>query len=266
MHFERDRSADNVGFDTNGVGVAGGVQTWTDGGWLLGAAAGYEHGSLDTYSTASSDANLFHLGVSIGHALGPAELSGSIAAGYGRYDVERIVPVGGDATVDGAHDLITVGGRVGAGWRVGDQRGYVLPRLDLSAIHQMMPGFDEKGGNGYGLQVDGNNQTYVALQPALELGAAVEPREGLHVRPHLTVGVTQFLTGAAPSATAAFAGDPGGVPPFQARTTLDATLYHVTAGVDVQSDAGISLLTQGSFGTSAHTRGYGGSMMVRIPF
>ena len=265
LHFHRDESGDNLGFATTGMGVTGGVQKWTDSGWRVGAAAGYEHGRLDSNSRASSDSDQVHVGVSIGRALGPAELSGSIAAGYGHYDLERRLPVGGDGTLDSAQNLISVGGRVGASWRVGGEARYVKPRIDLSATRLMMPSFDEGGANDFGLHVDSSHATYVAVQPALEIGAAFQPREGMYVRPHLVVGATRFLGGAEPSVNAGFVA-PGGVAPFDSHTALDDTVYQLTAGVGVQSDSGLSVQAEGFLGTSAESSGYGGSLMVRIPF
>jgi len=63
---------------------------------------------------------------------------------------------------------------------------------------------NESGSSDFGIWIGGDDQTYVNLQPAIDIQTEFETDNGLLIRPKLTLGITQFLGNAAPSVTGRF--------------------------------------------------------------
>jgi hypothetical protein len=264
-HFNRNATDDNLGFDSNGSELASGFTTVLDKGWRFGGAIAYEDVNLDSNSPASSDGELLHLGVSAGRSEGAVEYSASLAGGYARWDIKRIVLAGGDAKVDSEQKVTSVEGRLGVAYLVNYQDILIKPGIELVAIHQMMNDMDEDGDNAFRLDVSSSDDTYYALQPALEVSTEFEATSGIHVRPHVVLSAIQFLGGTDSSANAVFVSSPGGIARFQTSTDFDDTHYRATLGFDVRTDSGTTVQIQGFMGTSDNSDGRGASVRVLVP-
>ena len=264
--FERNASADSLGFETSGLSVTSAVQHVTPAGWQVGTAFGYETTSLESQGPATSGGNQFHLGFSLGRNIGAAELSSSLTAGLSRFESTRYLLTGDDKSMRSKERVTSVAGRLGVGWSKAAGAFYVKPRVDLAAVGLMTSGFDEDGNSPFRLQVDGGDETYFAVLPELEVGAEFEPRPGMLVRPRLILGATRFLGGAEPSVNASFVESSGEAGHFESRTGLDAPNYTLTAGFDVQSDAGLVFELEAYKSSSDNSSDIGAGLNVRIPF
>jgi hypothetical protein len=95
------------------------------------------------------------------------------------------------------------------------------PRIDLGVDYLSMDGFSESGGSDFRIRHNGEDTTYVNLQPAIDIATELETGDGLLIRPKLSLGITQFIGASAPSVTGIFASTPAEVAPFTTSTEQD---------------------------------------------
>jgi len=231
----------------------------------MGAALSYENSSLDVDDTrAGSDGERFQVGFSATRRLGATELSGSLAIGYGDYEVQRNPWPGVD--VDGTQKLWLYSAQLRAA-RLFDVRGWhIKPRLDLGVDYLSMGSFNESGDTNFRIQHDGQDETYVHLQPAVDISTELETVTGNLIRPRLSLGITQFIGNAAPQVRGRFAATPAAVAPFTTTTELDKTRLDVAAGLDVLASKNLVVRAEvfGSFSENSET--YGGGLGLAMRF
>ena len=126
--------------------------------------------------------------------------------------------------------------------------------------------FSESGAGALDLRVKDDNNTYVYLQPAVEIGGEHALQSGILLRPWLTMGVTQFLTSTSPKARAVFSGTPGGIGSFTTETELDRTYFNVEVGMDILTKANWIVSLNGLGQISSNTQMYGGGLKLSVPF
>jgi hypothetical protein len=265
QYFEQDATSDNLGFDENSWQLAGGGQFDVGNGWHLGGALSYEWRNLNADdSNASSDGGQFQAGVSAKRRFQATELSGSLAVGYGDFDIDR-TPWPGVST-EGEQKLWLYSAQVRVAHLLERGRWSLKSRLDLGMDYLSTGGYSESGDSDFRFRVDGDNGAYVNVQPAIDIATEIETDDGMLIRPKLTLGITQFLSDAAPSVTGRFAAAPAAVAPFTASTELDKTRFDVAAGVDVftRNDIIVRAKLFGSF--SDNSSSYGGGLKVAMPF
>ena len=265
QHFEQQATNDNLGFDEDSWQLAGGGQVDIGNGWHLGGALSYEWRNLNADdSNASSDGGQFQAGVSAKRRFDATELSGSLAIGYGDFDIDRN-PWPGES-IDGTQKLWLYSAQVRAAHLIERGRWSLKPRLDLGLDYLSMDGFTESGNSAFRISHQGENNTYFNLQPAIDIQTEFETDDGLLIRPKLTLGITQFIGNAAPSVTGRFSIAPQDVAPFTASTDLDRTRFDVAAGVEVFTSSDLIVRAElfGSF--SDNTESYGGGLQVAMPF
>jgi uncharacterized protein with beta-barrel porin domain len=265
QRFEQHETHDNLGFDEDSWQLAGGGQMDIGNGWHLGGALSYESSDLNADdSYASSDGDRFQAGVSAKRRFDATELSGSLSIAYGRFDIDRNPWPG--VNIDGIQKLWLYSGQLRAA-RLFEWGPWSLkPRIDLGVDYLSMDSFTESGGSDFRLSHKGENTTYVNLQPAIDIATEIETDDGLLIRPKLSLGITQFLGGSAPSVTGSFAAAPADVAPFTTSTELDKTRLDVAASVDIfaRKDMVVRAELFGSF--SDNSENYGGALKVALPF
>ena len=265
QRFEQDATGDNLGFDVDSWQIAGGGQFALDNGWHVGGALAYERRNLSVRdSRASSDGSQIQAGVSAKRRFGATELSGSFALGYGDFDIDRD-PLPG-VLLGGSQRMWLASGQLRAAHLIERGRWTLIPRIDLGIDYLSMEGFREAGDGGLALRVDAADDIYVHLQPAIDIGAEFKPEAGVLIRPRLSLGVTQFLGDAAPTATGRFAAAPGDVEPFTARTDLDRTRFDVAAGLDIFTRNKMVLRAEASASLSQNSECYAGGLNIEIRF
>lgn len=265
QRFTQRETHDNLGFDADSWQLAGGGQIDVGDDWHLGAALSYEGRGLNADdSNASSDGGQFQAGVSAKRRWGATELSGSLAMGYGDFDNDRALWPG--VAVSGTQKLWLFSGQVRIAHLLQWGRWALKPRLDLGVDYLSMDAFNESGTTDLRQRIDGQSDTYVNLQPAIDIATDIETANGLLLRPKLTLGITQFLGNTSPAVSGRFAAAPGNVPSFTASTGLDQTRFDVAAAVDIftRSDLMIRAEVFGSF--SDNSESYGGGLKIGKEF
>ena len=253
----QQETTDNLGFDADSWQLAGGGQIDVGNAWHLGGALSYEGRNLDAKdSNASSEGHQFQAGVSAKRSWDATELSGSLAIGYGDFDNDRALWPG--AAVSGTQQLWLFSGQVRVAHLIQRGRWVFKPRLDLGVDVLTMDGFNESGTTDFRLRVDGQRDTFVNLQPAIDIATEFETAGGLLIRPKVSLGITQFLGNTPPSVTGRFAVAPGNVPSFTARTGLDQTRFDVAAVVDLFTRQALMVRAEVFGSWSDHTESYGG--------
>ena len=260
--IERDATSDNLGFDATTWGIATGGQRALGNDWFLGASLAYQNSSLtsDT-SRASSDGDRLFFGLSGKRVSGPFELAAAGHVGYASYDINRNPITGG--TVSGTQKQWSASGRLRAAYLHESGNLFVKPRVDLALDHFFGSDFTETGGIN-ALTVDVASETYVSLQPAIELGATMTGENGTTYRPGITVGLTQYLGNPGPSLSAAFAGNPA--LPFSHSTAIDTTHIDLAATLDIFTANAFTFRAEAGASFSENTTAYGGDIKIEFRF
>ena len=264
---DQDETSHNPGYQLDAFSIAGGVQQEIATNTHLGFGLSFQNSDLDS-SLSDSDGNQIEGGIIIKRRYDATMISGSVSAGYGWYDSERVVglPVPGvSASSDQDIFFGSIHGRVSHDFELGMNK-YIRPLVDLGATQVHRKGFNEKGAGGANLKVDSDDETLVTLQPAIEFGGEFRRDSGTLVRPYARIGVTHYLTDNKHRVTATMQGAPGNVAPFTIETKSDRTYADFSLGVDVIKKKGASLRLgytgQFSDNSSSHAAG----IKLSIPF
>ncbi|WP_255471611.1 autotransporter domain-containing protein [Poseidonocella sp. HB161398] len=262
--FTQHGSSKTLGFEETTFALAGGVQVDLGNDWHVGAAYSYESRSLDKAGMMDSDGDVFHLGAVAKREFGPALLAASLSAGYGTFDVERQLFLGDIAR--GSQEIWTVSGQIRGEYQLDLGSWFAKPRLDLGVDAVRAGNVRETGAAGFNHQISGSTETYVNIQPAVEVGGEWAGRDGTLYRPSLTLGVTQFLSDAAPGVSSLFDGSPAGAPEFEATSQFDRLYLDVGLGLEVLSTENMVLSAEAFGSFSDTTEQYGAGLRISIPF
>ena len=109
-------------------------------------------------------------------------------------------------------------------------------------------------------------ETYVTVQPMLEIGTEWTQPGGTLWRPYAAIGVTRYLSGSDPQITAMFQGAPVGVTPFTVKGDMDRTFANLNLGVDFIAVDGkdIRVSYEGQF--SDNTTSHAFALKFSVPF
>jgi outer membrane autotransporter protein len=265
LHSKFHETFDNAGYTAKAAQIAAGGEVVAEGGWRVAGALAWDNTVLRNAAAASSKGDRYQLGVGARRAFGAFELSAVLAVGEARNDLSRQLPEGG-ATVKAKGIMRSAAAWFGGAYAVGDESLHLKPRFDVGLVKLRMAGFDESGGEPLRLRVNAQSDTYTVLRPGIEMGAEFRQADGLRVRPRLTLALSQFVGGAAPSASAVFAADPLGTPSFMTKTRLDRTQAALTAGLQMLGSKGTVVTADVLANASNNTRDYGLSVRMNLPF
>ena len=265
--LHEDRTSENLGFNRNGFSVAGGLQKQISENWHVGAGIGYDRSWLDVHGIAESDANQLQGGAIVKGQFGPAILSATVSGGHGWYDAKRFVnlPVTG-VTAKADPGINFVANRLRLAYAFEQPAWYLKPMIDAGVTYVHLGGFRESGAPGANLNVRSQNETYVTLQPALEVGGELGRKDGLLFRPFARFGLIHLFTGDSPGITASMQGAPAGVAPFTVKGKNDRNTGEVSLGVDILGVNGMNLRVGYSGQFSPRSESHGGAIKFSIPF
>ncbi len=230
-----------------------------------GRALSYESRKLDLDNDlGDSDGWQLQGGVVAKKRIAATMLSGSLSLGYADFDTHR--NIFGGMQAKGDQNLWLAEAQVRAAHTFERGNWYIKPFTDLGFAYLSMDNLNESRAGGESLEVDDQSDTYVYIQPAVELGGEHAFANGTLLRPKLTVGLTRFLTNTDPSVEAAFRSTPSGIGTFKSESELDRTYVDVAVGVDILTtkDWVVSANAVGQF--SNNTKTYGGFLKLAILF
>ena len=263
-HFERDGSNDDIGYDIDAGEISLGAQQALSERWQLGAAVAYEYWRAEADDDIwRNTADQFQGGVVLKHQIGGTALSAGLNGGFGDVDIRRdATPT---ATAKGDQDVAFVGGQLRAAHAIEFGAWYLKPRSDLNVAWVHTDDVNESGAGAASLDVEDDRQTYIAVQPALEVGGEFATAGGYLLRPRASIGLTHFLKDPSPTAQARFATAPAG-PAFAATSDVERTWLDLEVGVDVLSTRGINVGLSGFTQLADNAYQLGGALRLTVPF
>lgn len=259
-----DATANALGSRSDVWGFSGGAQVSLAPHWRLGFAGGYESVDLQSGAFASGEGTRVHAGTALKYIDGAFSLTGTVSGGLSDYDTERRFNFGGFAGMaSGRQDVDYVSGALQASYVESFGSVYVKPLMEGRITRLEGEGFEETGGGGAGLRVNGFSETFVSVSPALEIGANHAMGSGMTWRPYVRGGVS-WRSEDVLVVGAGFSAAPGSG--FLVATEVDDLLGEVSAGFDVISAGGgvLRLEGDGRFGETSES--YGASLKGSLPF
>lgn len=228
---DRGATSQTIGISSDFGGIAGGFQSQIGGRWFAGVAFGYETGSIDADTGATSDLDRYHGGAVLKYVSGPALLAATVTVGSTSYSSVRVANVGALTTTNrSSHDMLDVTAQVRAAGLFEAGGVYLKPMVDLGATYLDRDGFSETGDAATALTVAGVSETYLFASPALEIGATTQIADTISLRTFTRAGATFFADDEMVS-NAAFSGAPSGTGQFSVAAPLDDVYANVEAGM-----------------------------------
>jgi len=263
---DRDGTANAIGYDSYAQSISMGIQVAVAPNWYLGGALGTEAGGLETDTGVDSDNVGFHAGGVLKYVDGPLLLAGGLSGGVSSYDTTRRITTGGlGLTATSDQDILWTGAQFRAAWLVDAGDWYAKPLVDVNITHLDRDGFTEEGGGAANLTVEGDEETYLSVTPAIEFGGAFTVSEDVTAKPFLKTGVS-FYSDDHAGLNARFTGAPAGVLGFTTSSELDDVFADVEAGFTLFKTDGSSLTLgyEGRYGED--TQSHGGMLKARLAF
>ena len=169
------------------------------------------------------------------------------------------------ASAEGDQDVAFLGGQLRAAHAIELGRWYVKPRTDLSVTWVHTDDVEESGAGAASLDVADDRQVYLALQPAVEVGAEIATADGWLPRPRLALGLTRYLTDPSPTAQARFAAAPA-APSFATTSHVERAWLDLELGVDVLATSGVVLGLNGLVQLAEGASHAGAEVRLSVPF
>lgn len=264
---ELDGSGSSYGYDLDTLTLAGGSQHEVARDVYAGIGASYQRVNLKSrYS--GTDGDQFDFGAIVKKQVEATKYEASAGVGYGRYDSRRYIDLTGVPLFADSQQHVwsfSLHGRISHDLMQG-RDAYVRPMVDLGVTHVIRKGFSESGADGANLKVDREKDTFVTLQPMIEIGSERKLDSGTLLRPYVRLGVTRFLTDNDRSITASLSGAPASVAPFTVINELDRTYADLSIGLDVLKKNGMAVRIDytGQFSENTSTNAIG--VKFSMPF
>jgi outer membrane autotransporter protein len=170
------------------------------------------------------------------------------------------------AVARGDQDLTSVMAGLRLAHDFGNTTWYLRPQVDLTGTYLRLGSIKESSEYAGDLRARPESGSYVAVQPALELGGEVEMLNATLIRPFARVGITELLTDSEIAADALFDGTPSGVASFSATHDFEDSYVDASLGIDVLFTNGASarVVYGGQF--ADESREDTATVKFRIPF
>ncbi len=263
--FDREASSKSIGYKLDSAEISLGVQKEVAERWHVGLGLAYESWDADSDGSLwRSDADQYQGGLVLKHQIGATMLAASVNGGVANVDVVRNTAPGQQAKGD--QDIRFFGGQLRVAHAFERGSWYLKPRTDLSLTYVDSDDVDEDGGGQTALAVEGDDELYVALQPALELGGEFEAAGGYLLRPRLSLGLTHFLDDPSPEAQASFRAVPAVSSGFKVESEIEQTSLDLEIGLDVLSAGGVNVGLSGFSQFAKDQTHLGGAMRLTVPF
>ncbi|MFO1035881.1 MAG: autotransporter outer membrane beta-barrel domain-containing protein [Geminicoccaceae bacterium] len=242
---DRNGTGTQIGYDWQSVTAMVGGQAEVQPGWFLGGSLGYEASRMDGNDDSADVDGQGALGaVSLHRQSGPLLLAGVIDFGYGWYDTNRTIEIGGTKEkAKASPDSLATGVHARAAWQMPFETWYLQPRLDLDATYVWMDGYKEHGGSDFDLDVESEDKLIFSATPAVEIGARLALKDGSTMRAYASAGLS-LLSANNWNAESRFVDAPAGSDGFDSQLDNPNLIGRFTAGVDVVTTGSVSIRFQ----------------------
>jgi uncharacterized protein with beta-barrel porin domain len=256
-YLQRDGTDENIGYEATTGAFSAGAQLALGRGWFLGGGLGYEASSLQTNSGASTDGDRFTAGGVLKYQTGPFLMAAAVTGGIGSFETDRAISIADfQAVASSDYDIGFVVGQLRAAYLLQQRGWYAKPLVDLNVTHLDRDAINETGGGEANLIIDGADETYFSVIPAIEFGTEFGAA-GVRVRPFVKAGVA-FFSDDEHTLTARFAGAPSATGAFTIRSDLDDVFADIEAGATVfdESGATLSVTYEGRYSDNTDQHGF----------
>lgn len=240
--LEFDGTTQNIGYDDRATGLSAGTQFRFAPDWFANVAIGYERGTTETESGADSDSDRYQAGLSVKYQTGPWLLAGAVSGGVAQFETTRTIafPDFAPTFAHSEHDVGFVTGQLHAAYLSDFGAWYAKPTVDARLTYLDRDGVRESGGGTANLWVDGSNETYVSISPAVEFGTEYAVDPDTTMKPFIKAGIT-YIANNNSRLTAGFVDAPSSIGSFTTASDLDDLFADIEAGVQIFKDNGTSL-------------------------
>ncbi|MDH5763081.1 MAG: autotransporter domain-containing protein, partial [Nitrospinota bacterium] len=236
-----DRTSENLGFAERAFGMAGGIQKAISEHYHMGFGMSFEGSDLDSGNSQARGQQL-QGGMVLKGRYGATSFNLGISGGYSWYDTKRMFSFpspGGLALSDQGVSLVSA--QSGLAYILEGSNWYFKPMLNTEIAYVNLGSFQETGAGATNLNVEGNDELYWSIQPAMEFGGEWNYEENYLMRPFIRVGYTRFIGDANPEISATLQGAPVGVAPFQVTGRTERNFADIETGVDLLSPKNFTL-------------------------
>jgi hypothetical protein len=262
--FDRVASNKATGYHLDAGEISLGAQKALGARWHIGLGLAYENWDADADEGQwRSSADQFQGGLVAKYQIGATLLAASLNGGVASVAVVRNTAPGQQAKGD--QDVRFAGGQLRVAHAFARGNWYLKPRSDLSLTYVDSDDVDEDGG-ATALDVEGDDEVFAALQPALEIGGEIATGDGYLLRPRASLGLTHFLEDPSPKVSAAFRAAPAGASGFAVRSEVERTSLDLELGLDVLSAGGVDLGLSGFSQFADEQTHLGGSIRLTVAF
>lgn len=230
-----------LGFDDRTTGVSAGAQYRLAPNWFANVAFGYERGHTETSTGAKSDGDYYQAGLSLKYQPGSWLFGGAVSGGVAQFDTARTIAFPGFAgsVAQSDPDISFVTAQLRAAYLSDFVSWYAKPLVDMHVTYLDRDAVTETGDGSANLWINGANDTYFSISPAVEFGTEYA-MGGMAMKPFLKTGITYFADTHS-SLTAGFVGAAPGVNGFTIDSNMDDLYADVEAGVQIFKQDGSSL-------------------------
>jgi hypothetical protein len=251
--LDQDAQGADPGFEEEVISVAGGTQREISEDVHFGGALSYETGRVRSPGLARTDLDRYQAGVVMKRRAEANLVAVGASIGYGEYDATRFVDLAeprAEATSKQDMQFAALRGRFAHTLERDDW--YFQPAIDANVTYAHFDSFTERGAGAANLAVRSRSETYVSVNPAVEIGREVRAEEASYTRLYGRVGAIHYLSGT-PEIHAILEGAPAGVAPFRTKGELDSTYLDLALGADVLKTSGWGLRLEYSSQLSSNT-------------
>ncbi len=232
--IERQRDGLSVGYDETVFTISAGAQAEISDGWFAGGALSYELSDMSN-DRFSGDGDRFQLGAVLKREIGPTTISASLSGGYSQFDLAReVMTLGGITTAksDPGTAWVAAHARISHHFDL-SQSTYIKPRFDVGVQYTHQDAYTETGAGDFGLVVDAMSNTFVTLNPVLEIGTDFS-LGGMSAEANFSAGVLGVIGGNEQSANVRFIGAGSNGPGFTLANDGDDLFVDLNASLIAQ--------------------------------
>lgn len=239
----QDETADAFGYQAQfQVFEIGGQRRIGEGLYVAGALA-YEHSTLrdgDDSARINGDSMLAAIGLH--YRRGGLELVGSLDGGYGWYNSQRQIDVGGDSDVATASPrLWNIGVALAASYRLPlGAAAFVKPFAAVRGTNVEAGGYAEASASPFALEVLPGSDFAASGTIGAALGTSFAVGSGARLEPFVIAAV-EFAGATDWQTSARFVGESGAIDPFTVHTRAPGTFGRFGIGAELASGTNFAL-------------------------
>lgn len=217
-----------------------GAETRLANGLIDSAAFAYEDASFDDDGMGSGSAERFLLGLGLGRDLGADRVMAGLSGGISNATTRRgVMTPDGTRTAKGSHDTrfvaLSLHGlrQFDYGARSRFSNAYLRTASEATLIHQWQDSYTESGASAYSARIDSVANTYLTMNPYLELGGE-RLVQATAIRPYLRAGALGII-GNTEDLGAGLSGAVDGGPTFAISEDMPCVFADLGLGLGIES-------------------------------